>query len=191
MQKASLFQSAVELLDSILGGTVPADVRMEQYFRAHPRFGVRDRGFVAETVYACLRQRRSLGFLASGTDSLSVTAAQLVATLLVSREGWSGRALDEAGFQGNGNALIERVRNTDLQSLPAAVRADLPDWLYSRLVTQFGEAEALALSAALNEPARPASPRPATRPNRRRIRPPASAAWNAHRSSRQAVSRKD
>jgi 16S rRNA (cytosine967-C5)-methyltransferase len=153
MQKSSLFQSAVELLDSILVGTAPADVRMEQYFRAHPRLGVRDRGFVAETVYACLRRRRSLGFLATGTDSLETPAGTLVAAWLVSKQGWSGRALSDAGFHGNSAAFIEHLRARDPQLLPQAVRADLPDWLYTRLVAQLGEAEALALSAALNEPA--------------------------------------
>lgn len=153
MHKSSLFESAVELLGSILGGTAPADVHMEQYFRAHPRLGVRDRGFVAETVYACLRRRRSLGFMATGADSLDVPAEQLVAAWLVNQQGWSGRALSDAGFHGNSTAFIEHLRTTDPRSLPPAVRADLPDWLFTRLVARFGETEALALGAALNEPA--------------------------------------
>jgi 16S rRNA (cytosine967-C5)-methyltransferase len=38
-------------------------------------------------------------------------------------------------------------------SLPPAVRCDLPDWLHARLVSQFGADETLALARALNQPA--------------------------------------
>jgi 16S rRNA (cytosine967-C5)-methyltransferase len=153
MRNALLFNSAVELLEMILPGTVPADVQMEKYFRAHPRLGGRERGFVAETVYASLRQRRSLSFLATATDSLQATATELVATWLVSRQGWSGRALDDVSYAGNSTALLAAIRSIDLKTLAPAIQSDLPDWLFTRLQAQFGEAEALALSAALNQPA--------------------------------------
>ena len=51
MSKPILVRSAAELLETILTGKLPADAQMEKYFRAHPQMGVRDRGFVAETVY--------------------------------------------------------------------------------------------------------------------------------------------
>ena len=88
-----LFKSAAELLAAILSGTSPADAQMERYFRAHPKLGARDRGYIAETVYACLRRRRIFGYLASGSVVTDATAEAIVAACLVALQGASGRAL--------------------------------------------------------------------------------------------------
>ena len=78
MAKPILLKSAAELLERILAGKLPADRQMEAYFRAHPDMGVRDRGFVAETVYACLRERRLLEHIAGGAQALDTVAAHLL-----------------------------------------------------------------------------------------------------------------
>ena len=67
--------------------------------------------------------------------------------------GYSGRALEELGYRGDARQLAERVRGLDQATVPFAVRANLPDWLAERLLTQFTETEALALVQALNQPA--------------------------------------
>ncbi len=147
MSKPILLKSAVELLRTVLTGTLPADSQMDRYFRAHAQMGVRDRGFVAETVYGCLRRKRLLEYLCR-SDACDC----LVAAFLLS-DGYSARALEEAGFPGDGRALAERVRTLDETALPFAVRADLPDWLGERLRAQLGDDETLALARALNQPA--------------------------------------
>ena len=63
MPHPSNFRDAAELLKIILEGTLPADAQMDRYFRARREMGVRDRGFVAETVYGCLREKRMLEYL--------------------------------------------------------------------------------------------------------------------------------
>ena len=63
MPHPSNFHDAAELLKIILEGTLPADAQMDRYFRARREMGVRDRGFVAETVYGCLREKRMLEHL--------------------------------------------------------------------------------------------------------------------------------
>ncbi len=143
------FRLAAKLLSDILTGTLPADAQMDRCFRAHREMGVRDRGFVAETVYACLRERRVLEWL---TATQKPTTFDLVAAWLVT-QGYSGRALEELGYRGDARALAERVRGLDRASLPFAVRANLPDWLAERLRSQFGDDETLALAEALNRPA--------------------------------------
>jgi 16S rRNA (cytosine967-C5)-methyltransferase len=152
MLKPPLFKSATELLEAILTGTAPADAQMERYFRAHPRLGARDRGQVAETVYACLRRRRSFEFMATG-GTRAATSGELVAACLVSESGVSGRALADSGFRGETATLVERARSRDRSALPLGVQLDLPDWLLDRLLAQYGEAETRALAAALNQPA--------------------------------------
>ncbi|MGH8413532.1 MAG: RsmB/NOP family class I SAM-dependent RNA methyltransferase [Gammaproteobacteria bacterium] len=146
---------ANELLHAILTQPqYPADSVMDHYFSTHRKMGSKDRAFAAETVYGCLRRRRELTALhAPVAGEESDTAAWLTATWLLKYGGWSARALADAGFDGGAVALVERVRALDLFEFPLAVRANLPDWLCERLVTQFGEAETLALAEALNQPA--------------------------------------
>lgn len=144
-------QQAAELLELILGNSSrPADKHMEAYFRQHRNMGVRDRGFVAETVYGCLRRRRFLEHVAGAEGT---TQAQVLVYLLAT-QGWSARALGDAGFTDEATALATRVRTLDKNALPLGVRTDLPDWLLERLLVQCGgEAEIIALAEALNQPA--------------------------------------
>ena len=147
MAKPILLNSAAELLQRILGEKMPADRQMEGYFRMHRDMGVRDRGFVAETVYGCLREKRWLEHIAANSILLDVVAAYLLT------HGYSARALEETGFRGDARGMVERARTLDKTTLPFALQASMPDWLADRLLAQFGEAEALALSLALNLPA--------------------------------------
>ena len=153
MSKPILFKSAAELLGAILSGNSPADAQMDRHFRAHPKLGARDRGFIAETVYACLRRRRFLDYVASGNTNLSAAPENIVAACLVVVQGISGRALADAGFRGDATALVERARTLDKNLLPLGVQLDLPDWLLERLIAQYGRDETAVLAAALNEPA--------------------------------------
>lgn len=121
---------------------------MDLYFRAHRSLGARDRGFVAETVYGCLRHLRLLRHLAGD----AAPTPDLIAAYLLTAEGWSARRLQEAGYAGDGPSLAARVRSLDAAALPFAVRANLPDWLAIRLADQF-QSEAEALAQALNQPA--------------------------------------
>lgn len=140
---------AAELLDLILRGRQPADQQMQAYFRKHRNMGMQDRGFAAETVYGCLRRKRLLEYFLGSAP----TAAEMVAAYLAALQGWSARALEQAGCRSGIRELVARIRATDVSALPAAVRADLPDWLYERLAAQLGATDALALAAALNQPA--------------------------------------
>jgi 16S rRNA (cytosine967-C5)-methyltransferase len=153
MSKPLLFQSAAQLLADIFAGTLPADAQMERHFRAHPKLGVRDRGWIAETVYTCLRRRRFLEYLAGAEGPAHIAADDLVAACLVALQGLSARALAEAGYRRPAAGLVTRARTLDVDRLPLGVRLDLPDWLLERLLAQYGEAETIAMATALNEPA--------------------------------------
>jgi len=153
MLKSLLFKSAAELLGVILSGTSPADALMERHFRAHPKLGARDRGYIGDTVYACLRRLRFLEYLASDSASTGAAAEAIVAACVVSLQGGNERALIDAGFHGDSAAIVERARTLNMKQLPLGVQLDLPDWLLERLLDQYGESEACALAAALNQPA--------------------------------------
>ena len=50
-------------------------------------------------------------------------------------------------------AWLHRVGAIDRSLMPAPMRANLPEWLFDKLVAQYGEAETLQLADALNTPA--------------------------------------
>ena len=147
MAKPLLLHSAAELLERILVGKMPADRQMEGYFRTHRNMGVRDRGFVAETVYGCLREKKWLEHIAGSALLLDIVAAYLLT------HGYSARALEETGFRGEARGIVERARILDKSSLPFETQTNLPAWLTTRLRAEHGDDETLVMSRALNLPA--------------------------------------
>jgi len=146
------------MLAAILAETrSPADHLIDQYFRNHRQMGSKDRAFAAETVYGCLRRKGELEFLMSPCLPVNLKGEKhaywLVATYLLKYSGWSARALAEAGFEGDADALVMRVRSTKAEDMLFSAQINMPDWLAEKLVRQFGETEAVALSEALNRPA--------------------------------------
>lgn len=138
-------RAAAQLLDAVLTHRQAADKQIETYFRAHPKLGARDRGFVAETVYACLRQLRSLSHLAGTRQGDAIVAAYLI-----SQQGLSARALTD--LRVDVIALGARL-HSELPPADFATQADLPDWLAQLLRAQLGDDETLALARALNRAA--------------------------------------
>lgn len=147
MIKPILLRSAAELLEIIFTGQASADDLINRYFRAHPKLGARDRGFITETVYACLRQRRVLEHVCAKSPA---PAPELVAALLLT-QGDNAQALEAVRFIGDIPALAERARLLDVRTLPAEVRANLPGWLAQRLQALLGVDEMLALAEAFNQ----------------------------------------
>src|SRR5690606_11356602 len=146
------FHQASELLALCLDAAAPADRQMDAYFRAHKQMGSKDRAFAAETVYGCLRRKRELEWYCASLAA-APGAEWLVAVWLLRYAGWSGRALADAGFDGDAHALAAAIRTADPASAPFAVRANLPDWLAAPLLARHSEDDVLALAAALNRPA--------------------------------------
>lgn len=143
-------QRATELLGLLFAGGAAADKLIEGYFREHRQLGANDRRILAETVYACLRQRR---FLEHVVADQAPKIPLLIAAYLMTSQGYSARALAELRVPGDLSALSARVRTVDATALPLAVRGNLPDWLGERLAAHFGETETLTLATALNEAA--------------------------------------
>ena len=122
----------------------PADQVLSRYFREHRNLGQSDRAFVAEAVFAVLRRKRSLEAAAGSTAPAALVAAALARVL-----GYSARALQEFVDE----ALLRRLRQAAPGEMPPAVAADLPDWLWDRLVQQHGEPEAMRIAQGLLRPA--------------------------------------
>lgn len=140
----ALVAHAEAVLRQLLLFSAPADQTLSHYFREHRQLGQKDRAFVAEASFAVLRRKRSLEALAGSPAPRALLAAALLRLL-----GLSGRAL-EGLFD---EQLLRRVRAARDESLPDAVRVDLPDWLWQRLEQRHGRAEALRIAQGLLNPA--------------------------------------
>ncbi len=138
----ALLAHAAAALGELLRFARPADQALSAYFRSHRNLGQRERAFVAETAFAVLRRRRSLEAAAGSAAPRDLAVAALVRVF-----GLSARALGEDA------ALAARVKAASTAQLPAALRADLPDWLWGRLVAAYGEQEAAAIAQGLLAPA--------------------------------------
>ena len=144
----ALFAHTEALLSELLRSTFPADLVVSRYFRQHRELGHADRGFVAETVYAVLRRKRSLA-ARCGDD---VSARRMLLAALACVQGWNRRELDVVLKEVEGKWLAQ-AKSLKLEDLPPAVRCDLPDWLYEALAGQFAADELDRLAAALNQSA--------------------------------------
>lgn len=136
-----------EVLREILRFTGPADVILSRYFREHPRLGGRERGVIAESVYGVLRNKTVYtNFSESGVGPAMRRLALLGLAEAVGVDAIAGLSEEES-------AWLDRVLHVDRNALPPAQRSNLPDWLYEKLSTRFGEEETLRMSEVLNTPA--------------------------------------
>jgi 16S rRNA (cytosine967-C5)-methyltransferase len=140
----ALLAHAETVLAKLLQFSGPADESLSRYFREHRELGQQERAFVAETVFAVLRRKRSLEAAAGSSEPQALLAAALLRL-----QGLSARALEGLVDA----SLAARIRGARPETLPMAVRADLPDWLWERLAADYGEAETLRIAQAMLNPA--------------------------------------
>ncbi|HZX26422.1 MAG TPA: RsmB/NOP family class I SAM-dependent RNA methyltransferase [Telluria sp.] len=141
----AVLANAEEVLREVLLFTSPADAIVSRYFKEHPRLGGRERGAIAETVYAVLRNKTFY------TDFCGSNASMRRLALLGLAEAMGLDAI--AGLTEDEREFAERIAQIDRQLLPAQKRSNMPAWLYEKLVGQYGQEEADVLADALNKPA--------------------------------------
>ena len=136
-----------EVLREVLRFTGPADGTLSRYFRDHPKLGSRERGVIAEAVYGLLRNKSVYtNFSESGNGSPMRRLTLLGLADAVGIDSLGGLSEEET-------AWLTRVMDIDRTLLPLALRANLPQWLYDKLVARDGEEATLQLAEALNRPA--------------------------------------
>jgi 16S rRNA (cytosine967-C5)-methyltransferase len=135
-----------EVLREILRFTAPADVTLSRYFKDHPRLGGRERGAVAEAVYAVLRNKSFFTDFAGSGNAPMRRLTVLGLAEAVGAESLGGLTEEETEF-------LARIKEIDRKLLSPLLRTNLPQWLHDKLVAQFGEQETMELAAVLNTPA--------------------------------------
>jgi len=102
---------------------------------------------IAEGVYGLLRNKSVYtNFAESGSGAAMRRLALLGLADAVGADALGGLSEEET-------AWLNRINEIDRSQLPAALRANLPSWLFDLLVARHGEAKTLALAEALNTPA--------------------------------------
>ena len=121
----NLVIAVVETLSSIFEQQQYADKVIERQLKANPRWGARDRAFVAEYSYEIVRWKRLLEYLIHNRPNLwDLFGAYLL---------WKGETLpDWEEFKG---VSIDKERLEEIQH-NRALRESIPDWL-----DQVGESE--------------------------------------------------
>lgn len=147
-----LHATHIQHIDRLLGKVMlfarPADAVVSYYFRENAKLGHRERGIIAEAIYAVLRRRVEFAqFAESGTGAASRRLALLGLAATLGRDALSPFLYpDEAEW-------LDRLTTIERSSLAPRVRANLPEWLYDELVRQHGESFAAALGDAWLRPA--------------------------------------
>jgi len=145
--RANQLAALASAIERVRRFDVPADNGLRAFFRAHPEMGQHDRAFVAEGVFALLRRMRSLETLAATAEPRKLAIA-----VLVREQGRSLRDLEPA-LRTADEAFLREFKARLHDPLPPAVAHDLPDWLWDRLGTAYGETERIALARAWVAPA--------------------------------------
>ena len=136
-----------EILREILRFSGPADGTLSHYFREHPKLGSRERGAIAEGVYGLLRNKSVYtNFAESGNGPTMRRMTLLGLADAVGADALGGLSVEEQEW-------LARVMQIDRSLLPAPLRANLPQWLFERLVARDGETTTLQLAQALNRQA--------------------------------------
>jgi len=143
-----LIAHAEALVDEVLRFEAPADVTTSRYFKANPQLGLRDRGLIAEAVFAVLRRKMEYAQLAqSGTGPLS---RRMVLLGLADTAGVEPIA---GSLDADERTWLRRVATIDRSSLAANTRLNLPEWLRVALAARFGDDELARIAEILNRPA--------------------------------------
>ena len=113
-----------EVLREILRFSAPADSTLSRYFKDHPRLGSRERGAVAEGIYAILRNKSFFTDFAEAGQSPTMRRL----TILGLAEAVGADAL--GGLTEEETAFLERIKEIDRTLMPAQMRTNLPKWLF-------------------------------------------------------------
>ena len=136
-----LAEAASTIAKSVFREHKVLDHELATAFEENPKWGKRDRSFIAETVFEVARWRRALSFLVDSEETVSLCAAQWVRMGYEIPEWWAynGKTAEEM-----------KAREAELADQPRAVRESIPDWLDALGAAELGDAWDAEL-AALNQ----------------------------------------
>lgn len=124
-----LMEACVELLDQVFVHGTVLDRAVAERFKSQPKWGKRDRHFIAESVWEAVRWRRALEFLAGSDDPRAILAAYWSGNGTVPPEWWQ--------WEGESVEVMDQRRSA-LPDQPRAIRESIPGWLDARGSSELG-----------------------------------------------------
>ncbi len=117
----------------------PADVLMKLFFKSNPKLGMRDRGLIAEAIYYSLRHYASLRWAMRPVHP--DRAPRLTALAVLARQHGID-ALPPSSI-GTEEGPLKNILAAKIETAPAHVRAELPQWLYDLIEAQYDDTDKL------------------------------------------------
>lgn len=148
----NLIRQAAMLLSNMLAFDKPADAKVSEFFRNHRDLGNKERAFIAESVYGVIRRLRFLSTITANEEDDPDDARKLILAWLLRVQGRSLRDLDAVLSEQQKEWAIA-IKAKSAEDLPIAVKADVRDWLWEKLVKQYGEEQALTICRSMFEQA--------------------------------------
>ena len=145
---SQVVDSLTELLTQLLRFEGPADAIMSRHFKADRQLGSRDRSMVAEAAFDALRHLASLRWMMQTADP--VRAPRLAALIVLARQ-YGVESIAPRALRGDERA-IKGALETKLGHAPAAVQAEVPQWLLEKVVAQYADANELFAALAMPAP---------------------------------------
>jgi 16S rRNA (cytosine967-C5)-methyltransferase len=143
----NLLHHTMHAISAALVPSGPADGKLSTYFRENKELGPIDRAFIADTTYAVLRRKRYLQLIAGGADPFGLLMAQLLRV-----QGLSMREVS-AHLSPAQTTRAQEIKAMAIENLTPAIQADVPDWLWDSLVSQYGEEQALTIARSMQQQA--------------------------------------
>src|ERR1044071_6162743 len=138
-----LVETVIDCLKQIVSENKYSDKVIERTFKSNPKFGSRDRKFIAETVYDITRNYRYLSFIAGTDKNFRMILAAYLNEKGIPFPDWPD-------FQTINRKLFE-LKKKEIYS--PAVRLSYPDELWNICEEELGKEKWLKEAEALNEPA--------------------------------------
>lgn len=154
VQAKHLIDHIQALLSEVLSFASPADVLTSRYFKAHAELGLRERGIIAEAVFAVLRRKFEFEAFAQLLSTKHVDNKISVKHLaILGFTASAGLAHAMQAVNPNEVLWLEKLRTFDPQVLSWEVRSNLPAWIRTALEARFQPDQLERLAHALQEPA--------------------------------------
>jgi 16S rRNA (cytosine967-C5)-methyltransferase len=115
-----LAEAAAQMIRNVLRDKKALEGVMQETFAANPKWGKRDRAFIAGTVFDVIRWRRSLEFVADHASVRAWCAAQWLRMGLDVPDWWTHEGATPGEMLARESALPGQSR---------ALRESIPDWL--------------------------------------------------------------
>ena len=145
----NLVLAVIQTLDLIFNKQFYADKAVEQILKSNKRWGSRDRGFIAETVYEIVRWNRLYTEIANSKEPYNKNDLWRIFAVWATLRGHSLPPWDE--FK---NLPARRIKGKyDQLSKIRKFRESIPDWLDELGVQALGEIKWTEELKALNKPA--------------------------------------